>query len=538
MKMKQLIVTIAAAAMALTATAQSLEEGMKMYRYERYASAKKILQPLATTDAMANYYYGLSELELGNADAAMNAFVKYPEDYANISGTVRVKFASEGEAAGMQAAQALADMGKKKEWVQKRYAADAINYSKGGNKQLAVDWYNEVLEKMVTPELLVAAGDAYLQVNGGGGQAMTHYEKAVEKDPNNSLAYSRMGKLMYNARNYEKALDHWKKAQEVDPTNPLPYRDMADAYTYVGKYELAKENMEKYLQYSDKSVADQYRYAEILFQAKYFQEAIDKINELRGQGLKKLKSYGILAYSYAELKDSTAAPKALENARVYFPNQKPEEIYTKDYLKQGQIYLMNNLGDSANIAFNKSLSMDTSGNKIEAYRDIAESFRTNRDWANAGKWYEKIFNDFGDKATATDYFWGGYTYYVSSTAEGIDTAAMLQKADTIYGTMITKFPDQPSGYYWRGRVNASRDAEGEKCLAAPYFETWLGLDVEGAKKSDKDLLVAYQYLALCKYRTSVYSEALKYANLILGLDAGNAFGKQIKELSEKEMKTK
>ena len=107
MKMKQLIVTIAAATMAFTATAQSLEEGMKMYRYERYASAKKILQPLAATDAMANYYYGLAELELGNADAAMNAFVKYPEDYANISGTVRVKFAVEGEAAGMQAAQAL-----------------------------------------------------------------------------------------------------------------------------------------------------------------------------------------------------------------------------------------------------------------------------------------------------------------------------------------------------------------------------------------------------------------------------------------------
>src|SRR5690606_16936649 len=125
-----------------------------------------------------------------------------------------------------------------------------------------------VLEKMVTPELLVAVGDAYLQIPSGGGQAMTHYEKAVEKDPNNSLAYSRMGKLMYRARNYDRALEHWKKAQEVDPTNPLPYRDMADAYTYVGKYELAKENMEKYLQYSDKSMADQYRYAEILYQAK------------------------------------------------------------------------------------------------------------------------------------------------------------------------------------------------------------------------------------------------------------------------------
>src|SRR5690606_9451705 len=132
-------------------------------------------------------------------------------------------------------------------------------------------------------------------------------------------------KLMYRARNYDRALEHWKKAQEVDPTNPLPYRDMADAYTYVGKYELAKENMEKYLQYSDKSMADQYRYAEILYQAKYFQEAVDKINELKTQGLNKVEHHGILAYSYLEIKDSIAAAKALENARTYFGKQRSEE---------------------------------------------------------------------------------------------------------------------------------------------------------------------------------------------------------------------
>ena len=272
--MKQFITIVAAAAISISATAQSLEEGMKMYRYERYASAKTALQPLAGTNAMANYYYGLSELGLGNTDAAMNAFVKYPEDYANISGTVRVKFATQGEAAGMQAAKALVDMGKKKDFIQKRYAADAINYSKGGDKQQAVNWYTEVLEKMSTPELLIAAGDAYLQIQGGGGQAMTNYEKAVEKDPKNSLAFSRIGKLMYNAKNYEVALENWKKANEADPTNPLPYYDMANAYTYVGQYKVAKENIEKYIQYSDKSTEDLVRRAEILFLAKEYDEAI------------------------------------------------------------------------------------------------------------------------------------------------------------------------------------------------------------------------------------------------------------------------
>lgn len=531
--MKQFIVTVVAAFTVLSATAQSLEEGIKMYRYERYASAKKILQPLAATDAQANYYYGLAELELGNADAAKGIFAKYPEDYANISGMVRVTFAKDGEAAGMQAANNLADMGKKKDWIQKRYAANAINYSKGGNKQQSVDWYKEVLEKMVTPELLVETGDAYLQLPSGGGEAMNHYEKAVEKDPNNSLAYSRMGKLMYNAKNYERALEHWKKAQEADPSNPLPYYDMANAYTYVGKFDVAKENMEKYMERSDKSEEDRIRYAEILYQAQDYAKAIEKINELKSQGVSRPNFSGILGFSYLELKDSLDGVKALENLREYFAKQDPKNLTTKAYLGYGRAYMRNGLGDSANMAFNKALDMDKSEDKIATYRDIAETFRAERDWKNAGTWYMKIYKDFADKATATDYFWGGYSFYLSSTAPDIDTNAMLMQADTIYGSMIAKFPEQPSGYYWRARVNAAMDSEGEKGLAIPYFEQWLGMDVEGAKKSDKDLQVAYQYLSLCYYKKDDKENTQKYVDLALELDPENAFIKQIQELIKK-----
>lgn len=535
MKMKQFLVTVAAAALALNVSAQSLDEGMKMYRYERYETAKKILKPLAANNAQANYYYGLAMLETGDLNEALATFVKYPEDYANIGGTVRVKFAKDGEEAGMQAANNLADMGKRRDYENKRYAADAVNYAKGGNKQLAVDWYNEVLEKMVTPELLVATGDAYLQLSTGGGKAMDHYEKAVAKDPANSLAYSRMGKLMYSARNYEKALEHWAKAKEADPSNPLPYRDMAEAYTYVGKYSVAKENIEKYYELSDKTVEDKIRYAEILYLAQDYDKAISIINELQNEGVERANFSGILAFSYLEKKDSVSAVKALENARTYFSQKEKKDITKDAYMKYGQIYLRNENADSANWAFNQALSMDQSDDKIAVYREIAENYRKNRDWMNAGKWYDRIYKDFGEDVSATDYFWGGYSYYLSANQPDVDTNAMLIKADTIYGTMIGKFPEQPSGYYWRGRVNASMDSEGEKCLAEPYFTQWLDLEVEGAEKSDRDKQVAYQYLSLCKYRNAAYEDAKKYAELVLAIDAENAFGKQIKELSEKEM---
>lgn len=528
--MKQFIMTVAAASLVISATAQSLEEGIKMYRYERYQSAKKILQPMAATNTEANYYYGLSEIAMGNADAAMGIFSKYPEDYANISGVVRVKFSTEGDAAGMAAANELAEMGKRREFMQKKFAADAITYSEKGDKQQAVNWYNEVMEKMVTPQLLISLGDAYLQIPGGGGNAMTNFEKAVEKDPNNSLAYSRIGKLMYDAKNYELALDNWKKAQEADPSNPLPYYDMAMAYTYVGKYDIAKENIEKYLERSDKTVEDRIKYVEILFLAKEYPEAIENVNKLRSEGVDRPNFYGILGYAYLEGKDSVDAVKSLENLRIYFSKQDPKKLYTLDYLTLGRSYLRNDFGDSANTAFTKALQLDSTDNKIATFRDIAESFRKARDWKNAGNWYEKIYKDYADKSTATDYFWGGYCYYLSATLPDVDTNAMLQTADTIYGSMIAKFPEQPSGYYWRGRVNAAMDSEGEKGLAVPYFEKWLELDVDGAKKSDRDLQFAYQYLTAYYYRQEDKENANKYADLVLSIDEDNAFAKQVKEL--------
>ena len=90
--MKQPIVLIAAMALGFQASAQSLEEGVKMYQYERYQSAKKILTPLAASSPAANYYLGLSELALENTNEAKTIFSKYAEDAANMAGLARVAF--------------------------------------------------------------------------------------------------------------------------------------------------------------------------------------------------------------------------------------------------------------------------------------------------------------------------------------------------------------------------------------------------------------------------------------------------------------
>jgi predicted Zn-dependent protease len=514
MKMKQSVVMMAAAlTLTVSVKAQSLEEGIKMYKYERYESAKKILAPLSASNPTANYYTGLSELALGNAEAAKATFAKQPDNYANASGLARVAFAQGKPAEGMQAAQALASKAKKKDWEQLKYAADALTYSEGSNIQQAIDWYKDAQAKKgdVDADFLIAMGDAYNQLPTGGGQAATSYEKAAEKDPNNAVALQRVGKLMYAAKNYEVALQDWKKASDADANNPLPFRDLALAYFSSGKYELALQNIEKYYALSDKTAQDKLNYMDILFLSKNYDRAINMAQELLNSGTTDPRIYGLLAFSQYETKDST---NALKNARVYFEKRDPKKIQPADFIMYGNIWRSNSQNDSATFYYNKAIAMDTAADKTGTVRTIAEGFKDVKDWKQAAIWYGKVAAMPG--AQPLDFFWWGVMHYY---------ATEYTEAAKAFEMMESKFPDQPSATYWRGRTAAAVDNEGKTGEAVPYYTKWLETTYE---KKNGDLMQAYQYLALYYYNSSNKENAKKYLDMIESIEPQNEFAKQLR----------
>lgn len=513
---KQTVVAAAAMTLSWSVQAQSLEEGVKMYQYERYESAKKALSPLAATNPIANYYLGLAELGLEHTEEAKNIFLKYPEDAANMAGQARIAYMTNNAAEGAQLTKAVADKAGKKGWEPLKYAADAITYTEGGNKQQAIDWYKEALKRNENNDTRIALGDAYQQVPGGGGEAMNNYEKVTGKDPKNSLAFSRIGKLWYSAKTYNLALENYQKAKEADPENPLPYRDLANAYFWTGKYDLAKQNVEKYLELSDKSVDDQIRYMEILYLAKDYQGAIQKATELQGQGVTKPGLYGILGYSYLETKEYD---KALEYIRQYFSVQDAKKIYPLDYLYFGNAYLGGNMTDSAEAYYAKAIAADTAENKSETYRKIAEGFKTAKDYAKSAAWYNRLVTEYPE-TQAIDYFWAGAMYYYAKDYEN---------AAKGFEAMETKYPDQPSATYWRGRVAAAQDEEAKTGAAVESYEKWLTAVGDTAYEKKNDLMYAYQYLALYYYNKSEMGKARDYLAKIEGIEPTNSFAKQLKE---------
>ncbi|RYG54080.1 MAG: hypothetical protein EOO01_02550 [Chitinophagaceae bacterium] len=523
MNMKHPIVIVASVALSFSAQAQSLEEGVKMYKYERYQTARTMLTPLAATNPNANYYLGLIELNEEKPEAAKAIFSKYPDDVANMSGMARLAFAQKNVAEGNRLAQAVAAKAGKKAWEPLKFAADALNYSEGGNIQQAIDWYKESLKRNDNFDTRIALGDAFQKMPGGGGEAMSNYEHVTGKDPKNSLAFSRIGALWYAAKNYTLALESYQKAKDADPSNPIPFRDLANAYFWVGKYDLSLQNIEKYLELSDKTQEDQVQYLNILYLAKKYPEAIQKAQELIKTGVVKPGFFGIIGYSQLETKDYA---NALESIRKYFSIQDPSKIKAQDVLRYGRAALSNNLTDSADYYFNKAVAMDTAQNKTEIYRQIAEGFKDAKDYPKAAQWYDKLVKA-NPETQPLDYFWRGAMHYYAKN---------YKDATTAFEEMEAKYPDQPSATYWRGRVGAATDEEAKTGAATKPYQQWLEkVGPEYDKKND--LMYAYQYLALYFYNQNDKTNMKVFMDKIEAIDPANSFLKQLKDLMSKPVKT-
>jgi len=523
---------IAALVFTISATAQqAVENGIKMYNYKKLQSAQRILEPLAASDARANYYLGLTYLETGDPAKANAAFTKFPEDPANISGTARVAFANKDAAKGMQIAKDLAAKAKKKEWVPEKFAADAITYSDGADYHQAVTWYTDVLTKTDDAEVHIALGDASRKIPGGAGEAMNNYEHVIEKDPKNSLAYSRIGDTWYDARTYQSALDNYAKAKDADNTNPLPYKSLADAYVRSGSFQKALENMKTYMDLSDNTLSDKIYYAGIQYEAQSYCDAAkytgDLLNSSRAQLSKDqlTELTGIVGYSQATCGDSV---QALQNLHAYFQMQNPAKIKSGDYIQMGKLFLKLDMLDSAVVYYNKGIAGDTAQNKTDIYRQIAEAFRLKKDWCKSAEWYNNLVKA-NPGTQPLDYFYRGYTYYYCRTFDAAVSA---------FKEFEDKYPDQPPAIYWEARSLAAIDSDATTGGASQEFLKWLGVvgpdyyKQGGAKKNDSK--TAYEYLLAVSFNKKEKENLKTYKDKLREIDPEDSVLKQIEDAEKSE----
>lgn len=90
----------------------------------------------------------------------------------------------------------------------------------------------------------------YLQTMGRQEEALAAVHHAVELDPLSASYICDEGRILYRARQYQKAIAQYQRALELDPGYaPVPWR-MSDAYEQVGEYDQALAWADRYQQAS------------------------------------------------------------------------------------------------------------------------------------------------------------------------------------------------------------------------------------------------------------------------------------------------
>lgn len=101
-------------------------------------------------------------------------------------------------------------------------------------------------------------------------------------------------------------------------------------------------------------------------------------------------------------------------------------------------------------------------------------------------------------------------------------------ADSIYGIMTTKYPNEPSGFYMRGNVAFSgKDKESTNGAAVESYTKWLTLIKTDDPEKKKNLIKVYTYLATVSYNMGKKEDSRMYCGKLQILDPNDENAKNI-----------
>jgi tetratricopeptide (TPR) repeat protein len=521
--------------------AQTLQDGLRAIDFEKYEASRTIFKEL-TTKEPANgdnwYYLGQTYLNLLNADSAT---ICYNEG-------IKVAPANPSNYAGLGELELLVENKEKA----KAYFDKALSFSKMRNgtitdlKALSIvasSMVNNAIVKMIDEaeelikmgyeqdkknyDLLIAGGDVYLEKNDGGNAA-TFYERAIGIDPKNPKAYTRVSVIWIRVRNYEQAQNDLNRAFEKDPNYAPAWKYQAELYYAQRKFSLAKEAYGKYLANSEPSIANQIRFARILFLSKAYDEAFERIEEIQKTDKTTLLLYRLRAFSLCEIletkPDAEQAKSGLGSLEYYISKQEAKKITATDYEYLGRLQAKVGGKDSLAI-LNLKKAMEMNPYNVDMYIDLAKTYNKMKMFDSAATTYETYIGK-AKKVTPADYFLYGKSLYY---------AKQYSKADSAFLKVNEMKPDYPDAYLWRGNCNSAMDPDFKSDLAKGHYEKYIQLLTIDPEKFETTLKVknkgglinAYGYLGFYYLNKDKKAEAKEYYKKIIELDPTNTKAKTV-----------
>lgn len=514
--------------LAFALQAQSIKEAKNDIYYQKFESAKTVLQSIINSDHTPEAYYLLGEIYLKekNNEAAKETLQK-GLDYVATEGISQKKeplvhigwahyLLNEGRSAEARALmEEVLSAGKYKN-ADALYAAGRANIdSKNGD----ITWAVETLAKAVdrdrkNPFIYTALGDAYKKVIDGSN-AVIYYDRAIRTDGSFAEAMYKKGRLYKSHNNPQVFLEKFMSAVNMDSTYaPALY----ELYNYYSQVDVVTANkyLQAYERHAEPSVEIDYMRTDLFYVSQKYAEAIKSAKEIFNSEKEKTQPrlYKLIAYSQAFLGDSAAA---LKNMNEYFEKQNDTSFVAKDFVLKAK--LLETAGtDKTEVIelYKKALALE--GDKDEKVGYMASLAELQKELGNREReaaWREQIYTT-KEKPTNLDiYKWGMALYSDGDYA----------KADSVFAIYGAKYPDQLYGPLMQAKCNALIDTAMEMGLAVPHYIKLIEVASKDAEKNKAVILRAYNYLGIYEANiTKNYPMSLEYFEKMLEIDPSNEDG--------------
>ena len=382
-----------------------------------------------------------------------------------------------------------------------------------GGHQYAVDKLKEVIstydELTINPNLYLNLGINYLKLGGeNGGEAVSAFTKAIDRDAKNAYAYYRIGKVYQSQSNKEIFEDNYNKAVAIDPAIAPVYVSL---YTYYAAIDTTKArlNLDLFIQHADKDPAFDYLYADYLFQVGQYDASLSKAKNLEASiGVNVYPRIAVLlAYNYDRIGDSVLAKTNIEQ---YIASSPADKVLPTDYDLAVKV-ISKFPGTQATVAaiLEKAIAANPADKKnaLKLYKLGYEMLEKSNMYSDASKWYANYSAVRGVKDE---------TYYYKTASIAINAKDGATAAATAK-EYISAFPDKSNGYLYNVKAARLLDTANNLGLlfeAINLQNTYLLKDVE----KNKQALVNNYYTLIGYYNeTKAYDTAVTICDKVLEL---------------------
>ncbi len=430
---KLLFTGIALLLASVSAQAQyDLGEIQKQIEQQAYGAAKTRLAMLISQnpkDPELHYWLGRVYFEENDDEMARSAFeagIRIKNNYyLNRVGLGRVLTRSG------QKAEALALLHKVKEdmtyWGKPDREVDyamAQAYLEAGEfKEAEVLLYQLQAVEKQHPRSYIALGDYYM-AKGIGELAMNQYEQALQRDSAYIPAYTRIGQLKIEAREYEAGARMLSRAIALDPAYAPSYRERGELYFKAKQYDKAKEDYRKYVALTGNDLGARHRLAEFLYLSGNYAETITELEAIDTTTNVKLR---LLGYSYLQ----TGRPEeAIVTLDRYFGRMKPAYTIAADDEMYGKALVALGKYEQADAYFSKAIQRNPE--RVLIYRDLARDFKEAGEYALEAR-YRALYVQAKPDKNHNNYYNLGIAHYRAGehlpAFEAFETAAEIDPND-------------------------------------------------------------------------------------------------------------